>query len=284
MHIAIAGCGWLGTALGVHLKNQGHQVTAIRRNPERLGELAALGLKPLALDLSDPQAHLALAADIEAIVACQSARSDSAEGYRAAYLTVNQNLLRAAERLPLRALVYTGSTGVFGYRDGREVTESTAVSPASPTSEVLVEAEQQLVHASNQGIPTRIVRLSGLYGPGRWGTLQRVRSGALALGPGDDAYMNFCHLDDAVAMVEAALLRGGDGAIYHASDAQPPMRRDVVRWMAARLGIDPQTRAEASPYAAPSRRISASWSRDQLGVTLRFADFKAGFDQAAHPT
>jgi hypothetical protein len=54
--------------------------------------------------------------------------------------------------------------------------------------------------------------------------------------------------------------------------------------MAARLGIDSQTRAEASPYAAPSRRISASWSRDQLGVTLRFADFKAGFDQAAHPT
>lgn len=282
MHIAIAGCGWLGTALGVHLKNQGHQVTAIRRNPERLGELAALGLKPLALDLSDPQAHMALALDIEAIVACQSARTDSAEGYRAAYLTVNQNLLRAAERLPLRALVYTGSTGVFGYRDGREVTESTALSPASPTSEVLVEAEQQLVHASNQGIPTRIVRLSGLYGPGRWGALQRVRSGALALGPGDDAYMNFCHLDDAVAMVEAALLRGSDGAIYHASDAQPPMRREVVQWLAAQLGVDAQTRDGSGTSVAPNRRISAVWSREQLGVALRFADFRAGFDHAAH--
>lgn len=280
MHIAIAGCGWLGTALGQHLLQQGHRVTAIRRNPQRLAELAALGLQPLALDLSDPAASLALPADVEAIVACQSARSDSADGYRAAYLSVNQHLLRAAERLAVRALVYTGSTGVFGYRDGREVSEASEVAPASATAEVLVQAEAELRAAAQRGLPTRVVRLSGLYGPGRWGTLQRVRSGALALGPGDDAYMNFCHLDDAVAAVEAALLRGRDGAIYHASDAQPPQRREVVQALAAQLGIAPRHNPAPAAAHAANRRISASWSRAQLGLQLHWPDFRSGFAQA----
>lgn len=280
MHIAIAGCGWLGSALGAHLLRQGHRVTAIRRNPQRLAELADLGLEPLALDLGDPKAHLALPGDIEAIVACQSARSDSAEGYRAAYLTANETLLRAAERLPLRALVYTGSTGVFGYTDGREVFESTSVSPASATAEVLVEAEQQAVAAALRGIPTRVVRLSGLYGPGRWGTLRRVRSGAVALGPGDETYMNFCHLDDAIAAIEAAMLRGAPGAVYHGSDARPPQRREVVQALAAQMGIAPiQNPGPAAPFAA-NRRINASWTRAQLGFELQWPDFRRGFAQA----
>ncbi len=280
MHVVVAGCGWLGLAIGRELLNQGHRVTAVRRDPARAAELAAAGLEPLVLDLTEPNAHRQLPADVQALVGCQSARSDSAEGYRAAYLGVNRTLLRAAEELQVQALVYTGSTGVFGYSDGREVQEDAAVDPRSPTAEVLVEAEQLLVEAGQRGLPTRVVRLSGLYGPGRWGTQQRVRSGALALGPGDDAFMNFCHLDDAVAAVLGALRSGRDGAIYHASDAAPPRRSEVVQWMAARLGIQARVSAQPAAVGAANRRIRAEWSRQQLGLTLVHPDFRSGFSLA----
>jgi nucleoside-diphosphate-sugar epimerase len=122
-----------------------------------------------------------------------------------------------------------------------------------------------------------VVRLSGLYGPGRAGTIDRVRRGALALGPGDDAFMNFCHLDDAVAFVLAALDRGAPGATWHGSDAHPPRRREVVEWISGRLGLPPR-RAAAPPPPGPNRRILSARTRAALGVALRFPSFREGFE------
>lgn len=277
MHVVVAGCGWLGAAIGVELLARGHRVTAIRRDPVRASELATLGLEPLVLDLSHPEAHQSFPADVQAIVGCQSARSNSADGYRSAYWTVNQTLIAAAEALRVQALVYTGSTGVFGFQDGREVNEQTPAAPTGPSAAVLHQAEQLLVDAARRGIPTRVVRLSGLYGPGRWGMRQRVQSGALALGDGDTAFMNFCHRDDAVEAVIGAMLRGTDGVIYHASDADPPRRRDVVTWLAGQLGIIPPVSQQEANSSAPNRRVSAAWTRQQLGLTLKFANFREGF-------
>lgn len=279
MHVAIAGCGWLGTAVGLELCRQGHRVTAIRRDAARAAELAAMGLEPRVLDLADPEAYQRFPEDVQGIVGCQAAPSDSLAGYRAAYLAANQTLLRAAEACAVRSLVYTGSTGVFGHGDGREVAEDTPVAPASATAEVLVEAEQLLLQAGRRGLPTRVVRLSGLYGPGRWGALARVRSGALALGPGDGAFMNFCHQADAVAAVIAALFHGRDGAVYHASDAAPPRRRELVQWLCSQMGVEPRQSAQIPAPGAVNRRISAAWTRQQLGLTLVHPDFRSGFAQ-----
>ncbi len=281
MHVVVAGCGWLGLAVARALLAQGHRVTGIRRDSARAAELVGQGIQPLVLDLLDPTAHLALPADTDAIVACQAASGGDAQAYRDAYLTANQTLLRAAERLPLRALVYTGSTGVFGQTDGSDVHETTQPLPTTATGEVLVQAEDLLRHAAATGSPTRIVRLSGLYGPGRWGTLQRVRSGALALGPGDDAFMNFCHQADAVQVVLAALDRGQDGAVYHGSDGHPPTRREVVQWVAEHLGI-PACHSSTMPMG-PNRRIRSVWTRQILGIPLQYPDFRSGLAAELRP-
>ncbi|HET8539966.1 MAG TPA: NAD-dependent epimerase/dehydratase family protein [Anaeromyxobacter sp.] len=275
MRVLVAGCGWLGTAIARRLAARGDRVTGIRRDPARAAALAASGIAPLAIDLAAPGAEAALPA-ADAIVACQSASSDGAAAYRAAYVDANRTLLAAAARSGARALVYTGSTGVFGQRDGSEVDEATAPAPASATAEVLVEAERLVTGAAAAGLRASVVRLSGLYGPGRAGIVERVRSGGLALGPGDDAWMNFCHLEDAVSFVLAALDRGRAGAIHHGSDAAPARRREVVEWIAARLGIPPR-RSEASA-GGPSRRILSEATRRELGVSLAFPSFRDGLD------
>jgi nucleoside-diphosphate-sugar epimerase len=273
MHVLVAGCGWLGTEIARRLVARGDRVTGVRRDPARAASFASIGVTPLAVDLAGAGAERLLP-DVDAIVACQSAASDAEADYRSAYLAANRALLAAAERAGARAFVYTGSTGVFGQEDGSDVDEASPPSPAGPNGRVLAEAERLVLSASARGIRSSVVRLSGLYGPGRTGILDRVRSGALALGPGDEAWMSFCHLEDAATFVVAALERAGAGAIHHGSDAHPARRREVVEWIAARLGIPPP-RGEKG-RRGPNRRVLSAATRQALGVTLAYPSFREG--------
>ncbi|WP_242392719.1 NAD-dependent epimerase/dehydratase family protein [Anaeromyxobacter oryzisoli] len=274
MRVLVAGCGWLGTAIAGRLVARGDEVTGIRRDPARAEALRAHGVEPLAVDLAAPGA-LARLPSFDAAIACQSATADTPEAYRAAYVEANRTLLAAAARTGAR-LVYTGSTGVFGQRDGSDVDEATAPAPASGTGAVLVEAEA-LVRAAGG----TVLRLSGLYGPGRAGIIDRVRSGRLALGPGDGAWMNFCHRDDAAAFVLAALERGAAGAVYHGSDASPARRREVVEWIAARLRIPPP---HGEAPSGPDRRIRSEVTRAALAVSLAYPSFREGLAPLFAPT
>ena len=275
MHVLVAGCGWLGTAIAARLLARGDRVTGVRTDPDRAQELRALGIEPLALDLADPAAADRIPAGVEAILALQAARGGSDDAYRRAYLQANATLLRTARRPGLKALVYSGSTGIFAQRDGSDVDETSPPAPEAGTSAVLAEAERLLLDAAGERLPVRIVRLSGLYGPGRTGLIGRVRSGALALGPGDGAWMNFCHLDDATAAIIAALDRGRDGAVYHATDARPLRRREVVAHVAARLGIPPPVGAG---WTGPDRRILGAATRAELGLELRWPTLFEGLE------
>src|SRR5512133_1699828 len=157
MHVLVAGCGWLGTALARRLVARGDRVTGVRRDPARAAALGALRIAPLGLDLASPGAAERLPA-VDAIVACQSASADGAAPYRAAYVDANRTLLEAARRCGARAFVYTGSTGAFGQRDGADVDEDTPAAPASASAEVLVEAET-LVRAAADPLRACVTRL-----------------------------------------------------------------------------------------------------------------------------
>jgi nucleoside-diphosphate-sugar epimerase len=218
------------------------------------------------------------------VVACQAAGGGDVSSYRTAYVDVNRTLLDWAGEAGARSYVYTSSTGVFGYDDGRDVDEETAVAPSVESAAVLVEAEE-LVRGRAESAGGRVVRLSGLYGPDRLGIVDRVRRGALGLGPGDDTWMNFCHRDDAVAFVLAALFRGRPGAVYHGSDAAPARRYDVVSWIARRLGTAPG-RAGQDGGRMPggrrgaNRRVLSEKTRTELAVELRYPSFREGLDGA----
>jgi nucleoside-diphosphate-sugar epimerase len=263
MHVLVAGCGWLGEAIATALAARGDRVTAVRRTPPRD---SALPVTWLAADLAAPGAAARLPRDVDAVVASQSAGGDGEEPYRDAYVRANEALLSLAPR----RLVYTGSTGVFGQRDGSDVDERTPVAPASAGARVLVEAEDLVTRAG--GV---VVRLSGLYGPGRYGVVDRVRGGAMALGPGDDAWTNWCHREDAAAAVLAALDRGRPGAVYHGTDAEPLRRREVVEWIAARLGIPPPRSSRPPPFPA-NRRILGERTRTELSLAPRFPSLREG--------
>ena len=267
MHILVAGCGWRGSEVARRLAARGDRVTGVRTRAGGLGDV-----EPLVLDLADPGAADRIP-PVDAILALQAARGGAEADYRRAYLQANATLLAAARRHGVRALVYSGSTGVFAQRDGSDVDETSPPAPEPGSSAVLAQAERMLL---DSGLPVRVVRLSGLYGPGRAGLVGRVRSGAMALGPGDGAWMNFCHRDDAAAALIAALDRGRDGAVYHASDALPMRRREVVRFVARRLGIPPPE--SPAPWSGADRRVLGLRTRAELGLELRWPTLEQGLE------
>lgn len=281
MKILVAGCGWLGSAVAAALAARGDIAIGVRRSAGDPA-LRRSGVETFAADLEDPSAIASLATDVDAIVACQSADSGTPEAYERAYVRVTANLLEFAAGRRLRAFVFTGSTGVFGQDDGGDVDEATPPLPTTPTAAVLARAERLVLDAAGAagGVPACVLRLSGLYGPQRYGLIERVRSGRLGLGAGDARFMNFCHREDAVRAVLGALDVGRPGAAYHASDAAPTRQCDVVRWVAARLGIDPALRAaDQAPRGgrnAANRRVIAESSRAELGLALAYPSFREG--------
>jgi nucleoside-diphosphate-sugar epimerase len=95
---------------------------------------------------------------------------------------------------------------------------------------------------------------------------------------GDEGWTNWCHLDDAVQAVLAVLDRGRDGGVYHGSDAHPARRREVVEFVAGRLGIPPPRSAVGvtGGRRGTSRRILSERTRGALGITLRYPSFREG--------
>lgn len=277
MHVLIAGCGWLGKAVAERLIARGDRVTGVRSDALRAESLRTLGIEPLVLDLADPTSASRLPGDIDAILALQAAKGGDAAAYRQAYLDVNETLLAYADRHPVRGYVYSGSTGLFGQQDASEVHESTAPQPVGPTGEILAAAEQRLLAAAEAGLPVRVVRLSGLYGPGRLWLIDRVRQGLMPLGPGDETWMNACHQDDAAETLIAALDRGRDGTIYHATDAQPMRRGELIRFVAERLGVVPPCDANPAPMG-PNRRITGDATRRELSLSCRWPSMREGLE------
>ena len=124
--ILIAGCGDVGTTLGLSLRAAGHEVWGLKRNPRGLPP----ELRPLAADLADPATLIVLPPALDYIVYSAAAAGFSEALYQAAYVAGVRNLLNAlrqAGQQPKRLLL-TSSTSVYAQHQGEWVDED---SPAA---------------------------------------------------------------------------------------------------------------------------------------------------------
>ena len=169
--ILIAGCGYLGTALGRHLAKVGHTVWGLRRET---GDLPS-PLLPLMADLTDPETLQALPAQIDTVFYTASPDHSDEAGYRAAYIDGLRNLLDVLKTQGKRPRVlYTSSTAVYAQQSGEWVDESSPTTPEYYSGQCLLEGEHNLL---SSGFPVTVVRLGGIYGPGRTRLIRIVQIG-----------------------------------------------------------------------------------------------------------
>ncbi|NNE72740.1 MAG: NAD-dependent epimerase/dehydratase family protein, partial [Acidimicrobiales bacterium] len=235
--LLIAGAGDVGRRVAVRAAAAGSQVITLRRSATVDPDPR---IEAMAADLTRPDTLTALAGAVTTAVVAVAPAERSVEAYRSVYLDGVANLV-AAIGPSLQRLIVVTSTAVYGYDDGRRVDESSPVRPATPTAEVLVEAEEQARAIGPDA--TTIVRLAGIYGPGRTRLIDTVRAGTAEL---SDYFTNRIHADDAAGLLAAVATIDDPPAVLIGVDEAPVAQREVVSWLANRLGCPPPPESSES--------------------------------------
>lgn len=186
----------------------------------------------------------------------------------------------------LNAVVYLSTVGVYGDCGGEWVDEETPAKPFSARSRERLAAEhgwQRL--GERRGIPVAILRLAGIYGPGRNALTQIARGGARrVVKPGQ--VFNRIHVADIAQAIDAALTRRASG-IFNVADDEPSPPGDPLAFAAQLMGVaaPPEIAfAEAAPSMSPlalsfwqeCRRVKNDKLKRALGVTLRYPTYREG--------
>jgi nucleoside-diphosphate-sugar epimerase len=273
--VLIAGCGHLGTALGLLLAHEGHRVYGLRRDPSQL----PAPLEPLAADLRGAAPLRLPPCDWLCYTAAPDGRT--AEQYRAVYvegLARTLDACAAAGPLPRRVL-FTSSTAVYGQNDGSWVDEDSPTAPSGFPGRILLEAEGLLAQSGTTGLA---LRLGGLYGPGRTRLIESVLNGESDCAAGPPRYTNRIHRDDA-ALACAHLLEVEDPEpVYNVVDREPAAELEVLTWLAARLDVPPPRANAPGPAAAHgglgSNKRVRSDRLQRSGYRFRYPTFREGYE------
>ena len=274
--VLIAGCGYVGSRLAELLAADDHRVFGLKRNPTGLPP----GVEPVAADVTDPSSLGGLPDHLDALVYAVSPAGRGEEAYRAAYVEGFRNVLGALRpsSSTLGRTLLVSSTGAYGYTDGRWVDEETSPAPDSPRGRILVEAEELAMAGPPPGI---VLRLGGIYGPGRTSIFDKARTGEAGCPP-PDRYSNRIHRDDAAGAARHLLGLADPEPLYLGVDREPAPLRKVYGWTAELVGgPDPCADEEAEAWEARGRRgTNKRCSSDRLaasGYDFRFPTYREGY-------
>lgn len=283
MRVLIVGCGYVGLPLGVELVRLGHEVFGVRRSAERAEELKAVGIEPLAADITKPSELAKLPRPFDWVVNLVSSSKGGAGEYRDVYLTGTRNLIDWLSPTPPKKFVYTSSTSVYGQTDASLVKESSPTEPHTETGKLLVETERVLLTAAQQQkFPAVILRIAGIYGPGRGHLFQQyLKDEARIVGQGD-RLINMVHLEDLVGIIVTALKHGRPGEIYNAVDDEPVAQLHFFRWLSETLGkwMPPFANEEETTTrkrGLTNKKVSNRKLRMELGCQFKYPTFRQGY-------
>lgn len=227
-YLLCAGTGQLNRRVADLWKASGHSVIGFRRSTVD----ESLGFEQRLLDLAKvswPDVQ----ADTIVIALSAGARTESA--YREAYLLPLlklQESLNDWQHLPRRVVVVS-STRVYAEDRGGWVNDDTPPAAADALAQILIDME---AIAESLPVPAVIMRLSGIYGPGRdW--LKRMALQAEPECPPDNAWTNRIHIDDAARAIVHVLTLPDVKPSYLVSDTEPQSRLAMYNYFRRANGL-----------------------------------------------
>lgn len=272
--ILIAGCGYVGTALGTRLTLEGHAVWGLRRRADVLPP----SIRPLPADLTVHETLHELPTDLDFVFYTAAADASDDDGYRAAYVDGLRNLLNAldGQRRPLRRVFFTSSTGVYAHASGEWVDEESPAEPAEFSGIRVLEGERLLMDGP---FPATVLRLGGIYGPGRARLIERVRQGLAVCQDGPALYTNRIHRDDCAGALRHLMTLAEPASLYVGVDHEPAEQCEVLRWLAGQLGLPPP-RVEPFSGSTPRRQSNKRCRNARLvasGYSFRYPGYRDGY-------
>ena len=272
--ILLAGCGDLGTRLGLRLVDQGHEVIGLRRRVAELPDafetismdLSLLGApgrdRVDAADRTDPRLDA-----LDAVVITLTPDEPTRTGYERSYLHGLRGLARVLESQPGRVILVS-STRVLAEDPTRMLTEDDPLAPGSGPGEILAAAESEAAELFDH---LTIVRPAGIYGPGRTRLIDSVRRGQRF---NHQRWTNHIHRDDLVRGLERLALGSEPPDLVHAVDSLPAQMGEVAAFIADRLGVPVPDHIEDEKPGG--KRIDGTRFRALVGE-LGYPTYRDGF-------
>ena len=273
--VVIVGCGDIGSRVARLMQQQGFQVHGLRRSTDQL----PAGVIPIAADLTQPQCPSDWPqGPLDYVLYVMAAQNMSEEAYQQAYVEGQRHLynwLAQHQQQPKR-LVFVSSSSVYGQNDDSWIDEQSPTAPKRWSGQIMLQAEQC---ALTSGHPATVVRLSGIYGPGRNMLLKRVRDGYHA--PHLHSFTNRIHADDAAGLIATIFQADAAGkpleSIYLGVDNEPVEQAEVVAWLQQQMHVKSVPGLLLKPRSG-SKRCSNARAR-ALGWTPQYSSYREGYAQ-----
>ena len=285
--IFIAGCGYIGERVARLYRESGTDVSCMVRSPDHGTRLESAGFTTLVSALDDPatlpEPDLAGRILFYLVPPPGGGITDS---------RARNFIAHSLHREEPAKIVYMSATSVYGETGNRVVTEESPTIPGSAMGKRRLDAESAFrEYGSAHDIPVVILRVSGIYGPGRL-PLMQISQGHPLLNEDESGPSNRIHADDLASICLAAAERGAGGEIFNISDGHPSSMTAYFNACADALGMprQPQVTLEQarllmSPlmlsYVTQSRIVDNRLMLERLNVTLRFETLADGLAASA---
>ncbi|WP_160007252.1 SDR family oxidoreductase [Rhizobium sp. 18055] len=248
MHLVIFGCGYSGTAIAKAFLADGFRVSGTTRSEDKAAALRAQGIEAFVFDGEHLDDTLRDAMQSATHLVQSIAPRDAGDPL------LRLADARISEMMPqLSWIGYLSTVGVYGNHNGNWVGEDVVCVPVSGRSKERLEAEAAWMEIGERlGVPAAVLRLSGIYGPGRNAFCNLARGTARRLIKKDQVF-NRIRVEDIGASTRF-LAERKLGGIYNVTDDLPGPPQDVIVEAARLMGIEPPPEqafetAELTPMA-----------------------------------
>lgn len=245
------------------------------RNSDRFPYLKSLGITPYIFDKDLPLENIW---DMDSVTHILSSVPPDADGD----CILSQHIDDLRKIKNLQWVGYLSTTGVYGDTKGGWVDENSPLNPPNDRSRYRMEAEQEWL---DSGLPVHIFRLSGIYGVGR-SSIDSLKDGTARRIEKQNQFFSRIHVDDIVQILQASIEKPNPGSVYNCADDLPSSQEEVVAYAAELIGVEPPPlvpfeKAELSDMARSfyqsSRKVKNYKIKNELGVELKYKDYKDGY-------
>jgi nucleoside-diphosphate-sugar epimerase len=273
--VLIVGCGYVGLELAKQRRKAGDPpMFALTRSEARVDELQSQGLEPIVGHWHSADSLVLPAVDT--ILISVPHREDREQGIESHI----HGLKSILQKVPAgwSKLIYLSTTGVYG--DAHDVVdESTPTQPARIGPQIAVATELFLRQTLSPEQLT-IVRLAGIYGPGRIPLADKLRTGAPLQVP-QDGWLNLAHVSDIARMLTATLATRMEHSLYVFSDGNPVPRLEFYQYLANLCGVSepkfmPPDPSSSRSQRAGNKRVNPDRILRELSFTFSFPNYREG--------